>query len=273
MSFIPITFAQQTWQQGDYDVSDNPTNCKIKYHPAKITRSTLINTILCRSQHYHLLLSPSYSGFAIDVAASTPSAEMMLIVEICNSSTILTSITFSLSTSFGLYWNGTNQQSQLNTDYCFAISSLGNNNRSDVTATPITIEFVLKDSAVVVEYSSISVGNAIMFETYNLLVLVELRDQWNNTIDAELPVVDEDGIVIGNTNSSNEVKYNATLKQGQLISKKTFYLSGVNEHYPHVELYGIVVNLDHEDYLQFDETISPTKQWYLETGCLDFWLR
>jgi len=146
-----------------------------------------------------------------------------------------------MSTSYSLYWNGTNQQSQLNTHYCFEISSLGNDRSDDVTATPVVIEFVLRDSAVVVEYSSISVANKVMFETDNLLVTAKLRDQWNRSIEAELSVVDEDGNNVGTVDSSNELKYNATLKRGSFISKKTLYLSDVNEQYPHVVLYGIIV--------------------------------
>jgi len=79
-----------------------------------------------------------------------------------------------------------------------------------------------------------------MFETDNLLVMAELRDQWNHSIEAEVPVIDKDGITIGTVGTSNELKYNATLKQGQFISKKTLYLSAVNQHYPYVVLNGIV---------------------------------
>ena len=240
--------------QGDYDVNDYPTNCKVRYHPVKITRSTAINTVLCRSQHYHLLLTSSYSGFNVTVAVSSAnynSSEIMLSVGICNTSTILTSNTFSMRTSYSLNWNGTVQRSQLNTHYCFGISPLG----IDVIAIPITIEFELMDSAVVVEYSSVSVANNVMFAIDNLLVSVRLFDQWNNSIEASVPIVDEDGENIGTFISSNELKYNATLKQGQLISTKTLYLLGVNEHYPHATFYG---NISRMEWV-FSTDINKTK--------------
>jgi len=166
---------------------------------------------------------------------------MLLLVGLCNTTTILTSDTFSTSTSYSLYWNGTSRQSQLNTQYCFAISSLGNAS-GYVTATPITIDFNLLDSEVVVEYSLISVANTVMFETDDLLVTVNLRDQWNQTIDAQVAVIDEDGSNIGTVSTSYEImKYNATLKRGRFISTKTLYLSGVNEQNPHVSFYGTMI--------------------------------
>ena len=105
--FQIATTHQNVNTQGDYDVNDYPTNCRVRYHPVKITRSTVINTVLCRSQHYHLFLSSSYSGFNVTIAANYNSSEMMLSVGICNTSTILTSNTFSMSDKLfiELEWN------------------------------------------------------------------------------------------------------------------------------------------------------------------------
>jgi len=153
-------------------------------------------------------------------------------VGICNSSEILSSNTFSTSTGFSLSWNGKLQKSELNTDYCFTISPISNN----VTATPINIEFKLVQSAVVFDYSSISVPNKVMFETDNLLVVVDLRDQWNNTIESSIYVIDQDGNVVGLANIG--LKYNATLLPGQFGSIRTLYLGRLNETYPHVSFYG-----------------------------------
>jgi len=132
-------------------------------------------------------------------------------------------------------WNGTDQRSQFNASYCITISAL-----SETIAVPVEIEFDLSDSEVVLKYSSISVGNSIMFETLNLLVLVDLRDQWNLTIDqvsSSVAIYDKESENLGS--ATTELRYNATLKSGQLMSKKTLYLGGVNEALPHVTFYGI----------------------------------
>jgi len=133
-----------------------------------------------------------------------------------------------------LSWNGTEQKSTLNTDYCFAISSLI---IDDVTATPISIEFELDASALVLEYSSISVANNVMFETEDLLVVVDLRDQWNNSIASPVDVIDQDGSLVGKTDIG--LRYNATLRRGQFVSTMTLYLGKSNNSSPHITFYGM----------------------------------
>jgi len=161
---------------------------------------------------------------------------MSLTVAICNSFDILYSQTFREISSFSLSWNGTDQRSQFNASYCITISALS----ELTTAVPVEIEFDLTESEVVLPYSLISVGNSIMFETLNLLVLIDLRDQWNFTIDqasSSVEIYDKESQVVGS--ATTELRYNATLKSGQLMSKKTLYLGGVNETVPHVTFYGI----------------------------------
>jgi len=235
ISFDPIS---PNTNQGDYDINDYPTNCHVRFSPTKITSSSVINTVLCRSQHYSCFLSAQYSGFAITATQAfisnvnnNSTDSLLMTVGICNSSVILTSNTFSISTIFSLLWNGTLQKSVLNANYCLTISSL----LSDA-AMPISIEFQLMNTVLVLEYSSISVANKVMFETDNLLVVVDLRDQWNNTIESPVEVADQDGNIVGTAIS--ELKFNATLIKGQFVSKKTLYLVGLNESYPHTTFYG-----------------------------------
>jgi len=162
-----------------------------------------------------------------------------LTVGICNSTVVLTSRIFSTKTSYSLSWNGTDHQDMLNADYCFGISSLVNN-EVEFAAIPISIEFDLVGSAVVIAYSSISVDEKVMFVTNNLLVAIVLRDQWNKTVKksskSPISVYDEAGNVIGI--ASDLTRYNATLKEGQLIATKTLYLGSVNASNPHVSFYG-----------------------------------
>jgi len=108
----------------------------------------------------------------------------------------------------------------------------------DDTGTPIRIEFELKESALVLEYSSISVANKVMFETDNLLVVVDLRDQWNITIESPIEVVDQDGNLVGLTDIG--LRYNATLRRGEFFSTKILYLGRVNTSFPHITFYGTV---------------------------------
>jgi len=154
-------------------------------------------------------------------------------VGICNTNEILYSKSFSNYTSYSLFWNGTDQQSQINTDYCFTIVS------ATLTSVPITTQFKLIHSEVVLDYSYISVGDTVMFETQNLLVSIDLRDQWHQPISAvsqSMTIYDEDGNEVGK--STNDLKYNATLEKVQIVSRKTLYLNGVNSTYPHVTFYG-----------------------------------
>jgi len=196
----------------------------------------VINTVLCGSQHYSLLLSSKFSGFTVTVnPTSTLWNNVSLVamtVGICNTSETLTAKTFSETTIYTLLWNGTDQQAHLNFEYCFGISSL-------LTEIPIQIEFELYHSEVVLEHSSINLAETMMFETENLLVSLQLRDQWNNTVEVKSKAVevwDEEGNILGK--ATTELKYNATLEGGQFISKKGIYLSAVNGSSPHTTFYG-----------------------------------
>jgi len=184
-------------------------------------------------------LTPQFSGFIVTATQTIlPSGDaslMILVVGLCNSTDVLASNTFNSSTSYSLFWDGTEQQSQLNADYCITVSAV-----SMLTiAAPVEIEFDLIDSDVVLKYSSIVVDIALTFETSNLLVLVDLRDQWNYTVtDSSKAVVvyDEDGDNVGS--ATTELTYDATLKRRQFLSKKTLYLSHVDDTLPHVTFYG-----------------------------------
>jgi len=104
------------------------------------------------------------------------------------------------------------------------------------TATPISIQFEWLPNTLVLPYSAITVANNVMFKTENLLVMVDPRDEWNNTIDAPVEVFDQDGNVVGVT--TGELKYNATLGRGQFVSKKTLYLGRFDRRFPHVTFHG-----------------------------------
>ena len=200
---------------------------------------------------------------------------MSLTVGICNSTVILLSKPFLKDTTFSLQWNGTDQRSQLNTHYCVGLSSLNVN----FNPIPITIQFDLTKSSVVLEYSSISVDEKVMFETANLLVTIELRDQWNFTVKPRLSsisVYDEDGNYIGT--AKRRMVYNATLKERQFVTSKTLYLSSVNESYPHVTIYGNCILLLGYDSLHNNvinhSDISKLALWdlgYHDISC--YWFR
>jgi len=193
--------------------------------------------MLCRSQRYHFHLTPKYSGFSVTVSQTTATltnmTSLMLIVSICNSNETLASNPFSYTTTYALLWNGTYQQSQLNNDYCFEITSISE------SAVPIQIDFEVVESELVLEYSSINVGGSVVFETDNMLVLVDLRDQWNNTVAiSSVFVFDQEGNQVGTTLTETELQYNATLNRGQIISRRSLYLKCVNGSYPHTTFYG-----------------------------------
>jgi len=185
-------------------------------------------------------MSPRLSGFAVTVTQTqevSQNSSLMLTVFICNSSEVLSSTTFSNYTDYSLNWNGPDQQSQLNVDYCIRLSSLMNDN--NVISVPVAIEFELIKSDVVLEFSSISVDDALMFETNNLLVMIDLRNQWNHTVTApsfSVAVYDELGNIIGN--GTTQVLFNATLKEGQFVSSKTLYLNNAGVSSPHVKFHG-----------------------------------
>ena len=123
----------------------------------------------------------------------------------------------------------------MNGHYCFTISSLAD----DVVSIPVTIEFALVNSEVVWDYSTINVDEKVMFETTNLLVVVDLRDQWNQSVNPDsssIPIFDEDNNIVGI--ASRQMIYNATLKHGEFAKTKKLYINGVNALSPRVKFYG-----------------------------------
>ena len=226
--------------QGDFDSELYPTNCALRYHPVKVTDDITINTVVCRSQHYHLTISPRLSGFAVTVSQTRTVSQnnsLRLTVGICNSSEVLSSTIFSNDTRYSLNWNGLDHQSKLNVDYCIQLSSLMSDN--NVISVPVRIQFELIKSEVVLEFSSISVDDPVMFETNNLLVMIDLRNQWNHTVTApssSVAIYDDEGNIIGY--GTTQVLFNATLKEGQFLSRKTLYLNNTNTVSPHVKFNG-----------------------------------
>jgi len=112
-------------------------------------------------------------------------------------------------------------------------------NANNVISIPIRIEFELIKSAVVLDFSSLTVDDDIVFETTNLLVVIDLRDQWNHTVtkaSSSVEIYDEDGNIVGN--GTTQLVYNATLKRGQFVSRKTLYLNNTDITSPHVKIDG-----------------------------------
>jgi len=254
--------------QGDFDNQLFSTNCILSYDPFEITDSTTINTIVCKSQHYHLVVSSEFSGFTVSVTQTSAIFNdlLMLIVSICNSSEVLNTTIFSSGTNYSLYWNGIDHRSQLNLDYCFEISSIASTN--DVIGVPINIEFELIRSVVVLDFSNLTVDGNILFETSTLLVMINLRDQWNHTVtETSVAILNEDGIVVGY--GTTQLIYNATLQKGQFLSRRTLYLNNTDARTPHTEFHGNISISDLVQLLTYiNQVISRTWLFGLFTALL-----